>query len=301
MKLKLSLVLLLLTGFHGTAAFAQKQTRESAPAANKTDSSSDAAEKIAFYRQRLQDHRLYTADRPDRPCQLVDAPLVRFDNPVSRIGDGMMFLWTDNGRPVAALKSYYNLPNGTWGRTFVSLATEPLTLTVAGEVAWTPKTGSVEFKALSDVPPPADTPGPRLVQMRGIAREFQVVDNWGIRNPTDWQLRMLPKPLYRYEASEEGVVDGAIFGYALSGPEALLLLEAHQTEGGLEWRYAAVRCTRFQLTFLHRDAQLAAFPRLDAWPSTETYFHIAAPMSDYHFGNPFESVQEPATSKPTGQ
>lgn len=297
MNLKFSLALLLLAGFHGIAVFAQEQTRESLPAAEKTDSSSDAVEKIDFYRQRLRDHRLFTSSRPDQACQLVDAPLMRFDNPVSRIGDGMMFLWTDGGRPVAALKSYYNLPNGTWGRTFVSLATEPLKLTVEGKEVWTPKNGSVEFKVLPDVPDPADKAGSRLVQMRAIAREFRVVDNWGIKNPTDWQLRMLPKPLYRYEASETGVIDGAIFGYALSGPEALLLLEAHRTETGLEWRYAAARCTRFQLTFLHRDAQLAAFPRLDAWPSTETYFHIAVPMSDYHFGNPFGSEASPNDAK----
>lgn len=124
MNLKFSLALLLLAGSHEIAGLAQEQTRESA--ADKTDSGSDAAGKIDFYRRRLQDHRLFTSSRPDQPCQLVDAPLMRFDNPVSRIGDGMMFLWTDGGRPVAALKSYDNLPNGTCGRTFVSLATEPL-------------------------------------------------------------------------------------------------------------------------------------------------------------------------------
>jgi hypothetical protein len=283
----IALALLLLAETDGNAVPAQDNAPDAARAVDSTETDTDSAEKINFYRQRLQDHRLFTADRPDRPCHLVETPLMRFDNPVSRIGDGMLFLWTDNVRPVAALKSYYNLPNGTWGRTFVSLATQPLELRVDDQPVWTPKSGSVEFKVLPDASSPAEKPGARLVQMRTIAREFQVVDNWGVKNPTDWQLRLLPAPLYRYEAPGEGVVDGAIFGYALSGPEALLLLEAHQTDAGLEWRYAAARCTRFQVTFSRREAQLTAFARLDAWPSTETYFHVALPMTGYRFGNPF--------------
>ena len=98
------------------------------------------------------------------------------------------------------------------------------------------------------------------------------------------------------EAADENVVDGALFGYVLSGPEALLLLEAHRINGGLEWRYAASRCTRFGITFSYQDVKVAEFPRLDAWPVTATYYHFAAPMTDYPFGDPFASAKPaPAT------
>ena len=55
-------------------------------------------EKVAFYCNRLREQRLFAADRPSKPCEFVATPLMRFDNPVSRIGDGMIFIWTDGGR-----------------------------------------------------------------------------------------------------------------------------------------------------------------------------------------------------------
>ena len=253
---------------------------------------SEKSEKIDFYRNRLREQQLFIADSPDKPCELVASPLMRFDNPVSKIGDGLMFIWTDSGRPVAAMKSYYNMPNNTWGRTFVSLATRPLELRISEKPVWTPRQAGVTFKVLSGLPPPAKKPTLRLVQMRDIAQQFQVVDNWGIKDPTDWQLRVLPKPLYRYQVAGEQVVDGALFAYVLSGPEALLLLEAHRIKEGLEWRYAASRCTRFGITFSFRETKVAEFPRLDAWPPTETYFHYAVPMTGYPFGDPFQSSQD---------
>lgn len=249
-------------------------------------------EKVEFYCNRLREQQLFVGDRKGKPCEFVASPLMRFDNPVSKIGDGMIFIWTDAGRPVAAMKSYYNMPNNTWGRTFVSLATRPLELRIDDQPTWTPRAAGVSFKTLPGVPAPADKPGLRLIQMREIAKQFQVVDNWGIKDPTDWQLRVLPTPLHRYQVADEGVVDAALFAYVLSGPEALLLLEAHRTREGLEWRYAASRCTRFGITFSFKDTKVAEFPRLDAWPASETYFHYPVPMTGYPFGDPFQSDAE---------
>jgi hypothetical protein len=47
-----------------------------------------------------------------------------------------------------------------------------------------------------------------MAQMREIARRFTMVDHWGLKDPTDWQLRLLTTPLYRYESPEHQVVDG---------------------------------------------------------------------------------------------
>lgn len=279
-----------------TASDAKPATADSPkqPSASTADANvTEKKEKIDFYRDRLREHRLFVEGHSDKPCEFVEAPLMRFDNPISKVGDGLIFLWTDAGRPVAAMKSYYNMTPNTWGRTFVSLATRPMELRVANQPLWTPRAAGVSFQVLKDVPAPADKPALRLIQMRDIAKQFQVVDNWGIKDPTDWQLRVLPTPLYRYQVRDEGVADGALFAYTLSGPEALLLLEARQTKRGLEWHFAASRCTRFGVTFSWKDTKVAEFPRLDDWPATQTYFHIAVPMTNYPFGDPF------ANDKPT--
>ena len=128
--------------------------------------------------------------------------------------------------------------------------------------------------------------------MRAIARRFSVIDNWGIKDPTDWQLRLLTTPLYRYESNDDDVVDGALFGYVLTSPEALLLLEARKTDKGLTWHYAVSRFTRFGVRFSLDGQQIAEFERLDAWPSTGTYFHYPQPWEEY----PFEVSRE--TSPP---
>ena len=242
--------------------------------------------KLEFFQDQMRDHRLVFADQPNQPFHFVEKPLTRFDNPVSRIADGFMFLWTDRGRPVAVVKSYYNTPRETWGRTFVSLATRPIEMQIAGKKTWVPQKAGLSFAPLRDTPRPTDQPKLRLAQMRNIARKFQVIDRWGLKNPTDWRLRLLTTPLYRYRVPEEKVVDAAMFGYVLTtSPEALLLLEVHKTDDGLEWQYGVSRFTRFGITFSLGDRKVAEFPRLDRWPATGTYFHIPLALPDYPFKN----------------
>ena len=97
-------------------------------------------------------------------------------------------------------------------------------------------------------------------------------------------MRLLRTPLYRYSAEGEGVLDGGLFGYVLTtSPEALLLLEARDTEDGPRWHYAVSRMTVFGLTVSLAGQPIADFPRLRAWPATGTYFHLAVPMMDYPF------------------
>jgi hypothetical protein len=242
------------------------------------------AQKLQFFKEQFAKCRLTVLDRPNEPCELVAEPLLKFDNPISHIHDGFMFAWTDRGRPVAVAKSYRNVPQKSWGRTFVSIAPGKLELREANQLLWSPTEAGVSFAALAEEVRPAATRRQRLAQMREIARRFTVVDRWGLKEPTDWQLRLLSTPLLRYEVPDEDVVDGAMFGYALStSPEALLLVEAREEAGGLRWHYAVSRSTRFELTISLGDRQIAAFPRLETWPPSGTYFHSPLPWPEYPF------------------
>lgn len=251
--------------------------------------------KLDFFRQPLAKLKLAAVTGPDKPFQLVPEPLITFENPVSQVWDGLMFVWTDRGRPVAAMKCYYHSLNKRWGRTFVSLATERIELAGGDgkKKVWTPQQAGLSFAPLPNGDKPAADARRRLTQMRDIARRFTMIDRWGLKEPTDWQLRLLPTPLYRYESPEEGVVDGAMFGYVVNSPEALVLVEARKTEEGLAWHYAACRFTRFEVTVSLDGKQLAHFPRLDAWPPTGIYFHHPVDMPDY----PFQRPEEPAAQK----
>ena len=261
--------------------------QETSPASQQP-ADNQKEEKLAFFRERLQPLRLTAAAGPDKPLRFVPEPLITFENPVSQMWDGYMFVWTDRGRPVAALKCYYHSVNKRWGRTFVSLATERIEMSSENKPLWTPEAAGLSFAPLPDSPPVAADARRRLAQMRDIARRFEMVDQWGLKDPTEWRLRLLPAPLYRYEVAQERVadeevIDGALFGYVVNSPEALVLIEAHKSEQGLAWHYAVARFTRFAVNVSLDGKQIADFPRLEAWPPTGVYFHDPVEIPDYPY------------------
>jgi hypothetical protein len=271
------------------------QVSPSAPKSSDSQAPADKQkeEKLAYFRERLEPLRIANAASPDKPLRFVPEPLNTFENPVSQMWDGYAFVWTDRGRPAAALKCYYHSLNKRWGRTFVSLATEQIELASGDKKLWTPQEAGVSFSPLPSGPPVAADARRRLAQMRDIARRFEMVDQWGLKDPTDWRLRLLPAPLYRYEAPDKSVVDGTMFGYVVNSPEALVLIEARKSEEGLAWHYAVARFTRFAVKVLLDGQLVADFPRLEAWPPTGVYFHDPVELPDY----PFERPQQPEAPK----
>lgn len=275
------------------AADSQPQRPQSSADTNVTDKK----EKLEFYRRRLRELRLFV-DESDKPCQLVEDPLTRWDNPISQNADGMMFLWTDRGRPVAMMNNHFNYPIKTWGRIFVSLSARPLEMRLGHKPLWTPRQPGLTFKPLDNVKPPAETATARLVQLRNIAKEFQVDCHWGGRNKGDWRLRLLTTPLYRYQVPDEGVVDGALFAFIQAGPEAVLLLEARKTSTDLEWHYAANRCTNYYVRFSRNDTTVFESQHFDQWTNADTFFGIRVPMNDYPFGDPFANTKTRDSNNP---
>lgn len=259
------------------------------PAADNTPAAGIAAkdrqqnEKLEFFRQRLAKLSVRAAASPQQPLQFVGEPLITFENPVSQMWDGFLFVWTDRGRPAAAVKCYYHSLNKRWGRTFVSLSSERIEMTSEEKRLWTPAEAGLSFAELPGSFKPAGDARRRLTQMRDIARRFTMVDHWGLKDPTDWRLRLLTTPLHRYEAPDHDVVDAAMFGYVANSPEAVVLVEARKTGEGLAWHYAVARMTRFEVTVSLDDREIAHFPRLESWPPSGVYFHDPVEMPDYPF------------------
>ena len=114
-----------------------------------------------------------------------------------------------------------------------SLSTSVLDVTRPGEAnTWTPTAAGVELKPVPDAPAPAATPAQRMLQMREMIRGFTAssLDHEAKR----WELRLLPKPLYRYESTDPDVLDGAVFAFVTSAgtdPEVILVVEARKASG----------------------------------------------------------------------
>ena len=163
--------------------------------------------------------------------------------------EGVFVLWVNKGRPEASASVY---PwEGDIYHVFVSLSREAkLVAREAGRVIWSPETPGVQFHDIPGAPAPADTPAARLRQMKALADRFKVtMTGWKADKSDREELRVLPKPLYRYERSEAtgpdpGWVDGEVVGFVQgTDPEAILLLEAVRQGGRPRWRYAFARAT----------------------------------------------------------
>jgi len=173
----------------------------------------------------------------------------RWQNPVRiETGAGLLVIWTDQGRPEAMARIF--VWDGDICHEFGSLSRKnKLVARDERVVVWSPAKPGVDFREVPDAPDPADSPAARLRQMKAIAERVTarlLERNSGGRHEV---LRLLPRPLYRYEVKEAqeadpSLVDGGMFAFAMgTDPEVVLLLEASGHEDDAVWKYAFTRAT----------------------------------------------------------
>jgi hypothetical protein len=182
--------------------------------------------------------------------RLVPVPVLRWRNVIrGQEGEAMMVVWSHQGRPVAMASIY---PwNDKMSHEFDSLSREAKVIARDKDhVIWSPKTVGVEFKDVPGAPKPAKTVAERLRQMKAIAERFKAtMTGWQGDDADQEELRLLPRPLYRYDLKhakepDPDLLDGALFAYVLgTDPEVVLVLEAIGKVEKAVWQYAFVRAT----------------------------------------------------------
>ena len=203
---------------------------------------------------RLQELHLREAKRwdmwigPDqkRKAEIVVEPVFRWQNLSRANGQtGAMFVWVDGGRPVV-IGGVFSNPAGNGRRDimheFHALGPDRLFPNFKdSDSKWLPGAG-VALLPLPESPKVEDSFSKRTLQLRTIARDFSA-------NSTDnekqrWDLRLLPKPLYRYDKPQGDVIDGALLAFvsdAGTDPEIILILEARKEQNNSVWYYHTVR------------------------------------------------------------
>jgi hypothetical protein len=181
------------------------------------------------------------------PLMLVPEPVLNWSNPERQQERGAMFVWTRGGRPevIGSLFTYAYRDRFYEKHEFQSLSDDGVTAVYQQSTVWQTRAPGVKWFTPGDAPSPSRTL--RLSQMRTFAREYTVK----MTNPDGIEslLRPLAQPLYRYAALQRKVVDGAIFSYVVAtDPEALLIVEAVETNGGLQWRAAFARMHYWELS-----------------------------------------------------
>jgi hypothetical protein len=217
------------------------------------DEASAAKSRIEKLRQHLEDsvnwHQFHLSD--DK--QLLKPPLkphivLRWDNQVRGQGGsavGLTVVWTDDTRP-QAIASIYPWSGGLNHELDLLSREAKLVAKREDRVVWQPKKNGIDFHAVPDAPPPADTKAKRRLQLRQLAADFEATMlGWNADNSDRQELRMMPQWLHRYGREETACLDGAVYAFAMgTDPEAVLLLEAFKSkENTFQWQFAFVRQT----------------------------------------------------------
>jgi hypothetical protein len=181
-------------------------------------------------------------DRKQR-LLLQQQPVLNWTNADNFMGS--VFLWTYGGRP--ELIGCIGSRQTAAGECFVFHELHSLSLGVlqpvkfgGGTRVWEPARGGIELLDVEGAPDPADSERQRLTQMRNLAREFT---GWMKQDGDVTELRLLPQPIFRYQALGQDVIDGALFALVWKGtdPDILLMLENREVRGKQRWQYALAR------------------------------------------------------------
>ena len=187
-------------------------------------------------------------DDGETECRMIEDPILNWSDSARHpdlIVPGTTWIWHHKGRPVFIGEIYGRKDSvGAWILFACNLS--PNQLRFSDERLKTTLTKSYyEPKEIADSPVVAKAKSERTFQMRQLADRFDAHQFWEER----FELRLLPKPIYRYEDADGGLVDGAV--YALvhgTNPEVLLLIEAHAAaDGSARWKVgfgslAGARC-----------------------------------------------------------
>lgn len=198
-------------------------------------------------KEAAQTYRITLGTDPPKRLALCAEPLLRWTNPLRKTNEGAVFLWVADGRP-EAVASFYRFKyerSIQEEHEFQSLALTGLTATRDGRDVWFARQAGVNLVPIPDAPVPAGTPAERLRQLRALASQFRAFFD----SPTDQaELRLLARPLYRYETHRADLVDGALFAFVqATDPEVLLLIEDRPHNGALAWQYGLARMSMVNL------------------------------------------------------
>lgn len=183
--------------------------------------------------------------------------VMRWANNARGSEDGATVLYIHEGRPLAVACMY---PwDGQLARDFCVLTRARIVARHDGAVVWQPQQTEVKLAEIPDAPPPEQGAAQRLRQMKSLAEQFgSTMLGWRADDSDREELRLLPRPLYRYETDRDeksggDALDGAVFAFVMgTDPESLLIIEATKQGNAAKWQYAFARRTSGELEGRHR-------------------------------------------------
>ena len=214
-----------------------KPPAEKAKAVEKEESKS-----LPLIEQSLKRYKVYAGDskKPMKPITVLT-----WTNPIAgSLEKCQTVLFLHEGQAKAASCIWMSSSLRLY-HEFGAITRENLRGTLDGKTQWQFVAGSQKYKPIPDADVPAADRRRRLLQMKQLVRRFKAIETQSREGlPARIELRMLAKPLYRYEKESSKVEDGAVFCFAhTTDPEALVIIEAVRNGDKLQWEYAFLRRT----------------------------------------------------------
>jgi hypothetical protein len=237
----------------------------------------EKADRLVEMKRQATEYEAKLENDASTELTLHDEPLLRFDNAVSGVPDGILVMWKEGKRP-AVFAQVFQTADKLWIHEMQSLASAAFTMRRDNTPVWEPSKAAGDFRLLSAEPRLADSPVRRLSQLRTLAKEFTATDDFKIRasdkETTLNQLRLLSTPVYRYQDDATGVDEGAVFAFVHgTDPELLLVLEHRSSAGSSGWYYALAPMTCWATEAKHNGSRV--------WSSPER-FGKSKRTDDYH-------------------
>jgi hypothetical protein len=217
-----------------------------------------AADLLELHTQAAKSYQIFRDREQKEPLELHAKPVFNWTNLVGEhTQNGNLFIWTFGGRP-EVIGTMFSTQMSDPGKRMIihefhTLSTNKLYPVSPKDSAyqWVPEAG-IKLNAAEEAPPVAESGSQRLLQLRALARTFAAENR--AQDGQTWELRLLPKPLWTYQAPSVGVLDGALFAMVSSAgtdPEIILVIEARHPPANDEtwvWNCAAVRFSDKDLT-----------------------------------------------------
>ncbi len=215
---------------------------------------------------------------------------LRWANNARGSEDGLTLIYVFEGRPLATACLY------PWDKKLIhdcealgrfdSLGRGKIVARRDGHLIWQPQTSGALFAPIPDAPAPEATPAARLRQMKSLAEQFESsMLGWKADSTDREELRLLPRPLYRYEAkddpaADQAVIDGAVFAFVMgTDPESLLLIEAVKRGEKSSWEFGFARRTSGELEGRHKGKVVWHADRHPpATDRAQPHFSVGAPI-----------------------
>jgi len=221
-------------------------------------------------------------------AEMIDIPLLHYNNPAGETLDATVWAWGRRGRPVALAsisqeKTVSNIAK--WSCELVSLADNAVLLAAAPGWKWAPAASGIEWKPVADSPVAGDTPVVRARQMKEIARRFSATGSYR-DGAVAVEMRLMERPLSRFVDPEQGLIDGAFYAFACgTNPEVLLIIECRKDgRGNSAWYQGFARMGAGRLIARLGETVIWERPEINRWNPAEPYFSTYGP-ADSVFGS----------------